>query len=125
MRKVHMESNLDPSRRAMLSTLIAVAGTALFPQSDPSAQVTGSAPRPFRVGIPQPKIDRILTRVREAEWPDRLDASDLRYGVSWDYMRALADTGQEILTGANRRLTSIDILSFSRELRATIFISIT
>jgi len=91
MRKVHMESNLNPSRRAMLSTLIAVAGTALFPQSDPSAQVTGSAPRPFRVGIPQPKIDRILTRVREAEWPDRLDASDLRYGVSWDYMRALAD----------------------------------
>ena len=40
--------------------------------------------------IPQPKIDRILTRVREAEWPDRLDAPDLRYGVNWDYMKALA-----------------------------------
>jgi epoxide hydrolase len=42
------------------------------------------------VDIPQANIDRILTRVREAEWPDRLDAPDLRYGVSWDYMKALA-----------------------------------
>src|SRR5262249_852859 len=28
-------------------------------------------------------------RVREAEWPDRLDAPNTKYGVNWDYMRAL------------------------------------
>ena len=77
-----------PSRRALNGMLIAAASSSLLPDSNAFAQ--GSAPRPFRVDIPQPKIDRILTRVREAEWPDRLDAPDLRYGVSWDYMKALA-----------------------------------
>ena len=54
------------------------------------AQNAASAPRPFRVNIPQERVDRILGRVRDAEWPDRLDAPDLRYGVNWDYMKALA-----------------------------------
>src|SRR6516164_11743710 len=79
-----------PSRRLMNGMLIAAAGSSLLPQSDALAQAADSAPRPFRVDIAQAKIDRILTRVREAEWPDRLDASDRRYGVSWDYMKALA-----------------------------------
>src|SRR6476620_8060492 len=51
---------------------------------------TGSALRPFRVDIPQSTIDRILNRVRDTQWPDRLDASDWRYGANWDYMKALA-----------------------------------
>jgi len=76
-----------PSRRTLNGMLIAAASSSLLP-SNVFAQ--GSAPRPFRVDIPQAKIDRILTRVREAEWPDRLDAPDLRYGVNWDYMKALA-----------------------------------
>jgi pimeloyl-ACP methyl ester carboxylesterase len=50
----------------------------------------GSAPRPFRVDIPQATIDRILNRVRDTQWPDRLDATDWRYGANWDYMKALA-----------------------------------
>ncbi len=49
-----------------------------------------SAPRPFRVAIPPPVIDRILARVRDARWPDRLDAADWSYGVNWDYMKELA-----------------------------------
>jgi microsomal epoxide hydrolase len=53
------------------------------------AQNMGSDPRPFRIDIPQERIDHILSRVREAEWPDRLDAPDTRYGISWDYMKAL------------------------------------
>src|SRR6266853_650178 len=40
--------------------------------------------------FPQAAIDRILNRVREAHWPDRLEASDWRYGANWDYMKALA-----------------------------------
>jgi epoxide hydrolase len=49
-----------------------------------------SAPRPFRVAIPQRKIDRILRRVRDAQWPDRLDGSQWQYGANWDYMKELA-----------------------------------
>jgi epoxide hydrolase len=52
--------------------------------------LTDSAPRPFRVDIPQATIDRILNRVRDTQWPDRLDATDWRYGANWDYMKALA-----------------------------------
>jgi epoxide hydrolase len=69
--------------------LFAAASFRLLSQGELHAQAS-SAPRPFRVDIPQAKIDRILARVRDAEWPDRLDAPDLRYGVSWDYMKALA-----------------------------------
>ena len=79
-----------PSRRALLATIVAAAGSPLLAQRDLYAQVAGPAPRPFRVDIPQVTIDRILNRVREAQWPDRLEAPDLRYGVSWDYMKALA-----------------------------------
>jgi len=49
-----------------------------------------SSPRPFRVAIPQKTIDHILARVRDARWPDRLDADDWRYGANWDYMKELA-----------------------------------
>jgi hypothetical protein len=45
--------------------------------------------RPFRVAIPKHTIDRILARVREARWPDRLDGG-WQYGVNWDYMKELA-----------------------------------
>jgi len=69
---------------------VAALGSPLLPQPTLFAQSAASAPSPFRVNIPQATIDRILARVREAEWPDRLDAPDLRYGVSWDYMRNLA-----------------------------------
>lgn len=80
-----------PSRRALLATIVAAAGSPLLAQQDLYAQVAGPAPRPFRVDIPQAAIDRILNRVREAQWPDRLDASDWRYGANWEYMRALAE----------------------------------
>jgi microsomal epoxide hydrolase len=53
-------------------------------------QGEGSAVRPFRVNISQLTVDRILARVRESRWPDRMNASDWRYGTNWDYMRELA-----------------------------------
>jgi microsomal epoxide hydrolase len=70
--------------------LLAAVASPLVPSRDLFAQVAGPAPAPFRVDIPQATIDRILKRVREAQWPDRLDASDWRYGANWDYMKALA-----------------------------------
>src|ERR1700674_4817196 len=90
MSTIYTKMGLQPSRRTMNAMFLAALGSPLLPQPSLFAQSAASAPRPFRVNIPQATIDRILTRVREAEWPDRLDAPDLRYGVSWDYMRALA-----------------------------------
>jgi hypothetical protein len=83
----------DPgmSRRTFNALLLSAAGTPLLAPKPPDAQAVSSAPRPFRVEIPQGKIDRILSQVRDAEWPGRLDAPDLRYGVSWDYMSELAN----------------------------------
>src|SRR5437867_2858433 len=46
--------------------------------------------RPFKVDVPQAVIKRILSRVRSARLPDRLDSSDWRYGANWDYMKSLA-----------------------------------
>ncbi len=46
--------------------------------------------RPFRIAIPQATLDRILRRVREAQWPDRLAATGWEYGANWDYMKDLA-----------------------------------
>src|SRR6266700_1234133 len=82
-------SNLRPTRRSVNSMLLAAASGPLLPRA-PHAEDTASAPRPFRIDIPQAKIEHIRARVREAEGPDRLDAPDTRYGVNWDYMKALA-----------------------------------
>jgi pimeloyl-ACP methyl ester carboxylesterase len=88
-----MESVATPrlSRRALLETFLAAGSLPLLVESRADAQVSGAAPRPFRVNIPQATIDRILNRVRETRWPARLEASDWRYGANWDYMKALAE----------------------------------
>ena len=83
-------SGPQPSRRTVSSMLLAAAGAPLFAGAPLRAEETASAPRPFRVDIPQAKIDHIRNRVRDAEWPDRLDAPDMRYGDNWDYMKTLA-----------------------------------
>ena len=88
------------SRRELLETLVAVGCIPLLAEGSAMAQSTsngnqeaaaGAAPRPFRVDIPQATVDRILNRVRDTRWPDRLDSPDWRYGANWDYMKALAD----------------------------------
>ncbi len=76
------------SRRTLLATLLAATASPLLPGGPLNAQ---SAPRPFRIDIPQATLDRILNRVREAQFPDRLDGNDWRYGTDWDYMKALAN----------------------------------
>src|SRR5439155_12494783 len=82
-RMVESDAVLRPliSRRAFLATVPAAgfAGVQLL---------AAAAPRPFHIDIPQSTINRILKRVKEARWPDRLDSSDWRYGANWDYMKA-------------------------------------
>ena len=78
-----MSNEAKPTRR---NTLL---GLAAMPLMAPAVRGE-AAPRPFRIAVPQRKIDRILARVREAQWPDRLDGSQWQYGVNWDYMKELA-----------------------------------
>jgi microsomal epoxide hydrolase len=68
---------------------LALAQLAAVSQSRLGAQPAG--PRSFSVHIPEAKIRQILRRVRETRWPERMDATDWRYGVSWDYMKQLVD----------------------------------
>jgi hypothetical protein len=76
------------NRRALL---LATAGAAFLPRSAALAQ-DSAMPRPFRIDVPQATIDRILSRVRGARWPARLDATDWRYGANWDYMKSPRST---------------------------------
>jgi len=70
--------------------ILGAIGSLLLPQPTVFAESSASRLKPFRVNIPQARIDHIIKRVREAEWPDRLDADDWRYGANSDYMRSLA-----------------------------------
>jgi pimeloyl-ACP methyl ester carboxylesterase len=83
-----MPNMVRPSRRTLNAMLLAAAGSTMVGPGNLFAE--GASPTPFRIDIPQATIDRILSRVREAQWPDRLDTSDWRYGTNWDYMKALA-----------------------------------
>jgi len=78
------------SRRTASAMLLGTAGSLLLPGRVVFAEAGNSKLKPFRVNVPQAKIDHILKKVREAEWPDRLDTDGWAYGANWDYMRALA-----------------------------------
>src|SRR3954471_14364019 len=71
-------------RRSLLQMLCAGAVQRLTADTGAPA-----APRPFRVAVPKQTLDRILNRVREAHWPDRLDGA-WQYGANWDYLKELA-----------------------------------
>ena len=83
------DSSGKTSRRSMLASLPVAAGLPILTQTIATAQAGG--PRPFRVEIQKATIDRILRRVKEFRWPDRLDANDWRYGADWDYMKTLPE----------------------------------
>lgn len=78
------------SRRTAGSMILGTIGSLLLPQHALFAESSNPRLKPFRVNIPQAKIDHIIKRVREAQWPDRLDVDDWRYGANWDYMRSLS-----------------------------------
>ena len=78
----------DSSPKTSRRSIIASAGVPLLAAHATAAP--SSALRPFRVQAPDAVLNRILRRVRESRFPDRLDAKDWRYGVDWDYMKSLA-----------------------------------
>src|SRR5205807_4853973 len=87
LRELTMESdgNRNLSRRAVLAMPLLAAALPILEQPSLASEVHGTAPRPFRVNIPEATIRHILNRVRDTRWPDRLDATDWRYGANWDY----------------------------------------
>src|SRR5262245_18371330 len=71
------------NRRDVLSLVPAAFSLSLFRQN--------SVIRPFKVDVPQGTINRILARVKSTRFPDRLEATDWRYGANWDYMKSLTE----------------------------------
>jgi epoxide hydrolase len=82
---MEFDDSSDKSRRDLLRLVPAAPLSLPF-----LAKGQRVAAQPFRVDIPQSTIDRILKRVREARWPDRLEGGDWRYGANWDYLKELA-----------------------------------
>jgi hypothetical protein len=70
------------SRRTVGSMIFGTIGSLLLPQHSVFAESSASRLKPFRVDVPQAKIDEIRKRVRDARWPARLDADDWRYGTN-------------------------------------------
>jgi pimeloyl-ACP methyl ester carboxylesterase len=69
-----------------------LAASRLLGATTSTGATVSAGPKAFRVDIPQSTINRILKRVKDARWPDRIeDATDWRYGANWDYMKALAE----------------------------------
>jgi pimeloyl-ACP methyl ester carboxylesterase len=65
---------------------------AAVPYSVPLlAQSKSASVRQFRIAVPQKTLDRIIGRVRETRFPERLDTNDWSYGANWDYMKELVD----------------------------------
>lgn len=87
---VNNNSIVQCSRRTAGSMILGTLGSSLLPLHRVFAESSASHLKPFRVNIPQAKVDHIIRRVRAAQWPDRLGQDDWRYGANWDYMRSLA-----------------------------------
>src|SRR5215471_7574079 len=77
-----------PSRRAVMQLVPASMGIPLMAQH---LGTESNRSEPFEIAIPDATIKRILRRVRETRFPERLDSSDWRYGADWNYMKALTD----------------------------------
>jgi pimeloyl-ACP methyl ester carboxylesterase len=91
------ESGQHPNpvtRRAVLGALIGAAAAPLAAQATNAGKSSAETPsglRPFRIAVPQADIDRILRRLRDTRWPDRIEATGWEYGANWNYMKELAD----------------------------------
>ena len=65
---------------------------------------------PFKVAIPDAKLDELKRRLRAINWPHDMANDDWRYGANGDYMRGLVDYW---LNGYDWRAQEREINSFS------------
>ncbi|MGD1094287.1 MAG: epoxide hydrolase family protein [Bryobacteraceae bacterium] len=70
--------------------LLRLAAAASTPSaSAQSRHESADGVHPFKVSVKQATINRIMSRIRDTRWPDRMEADDWRYGANWDYMKSL------------------------------------
>ena len=75
------------SRRALLAN--AGAALALSAPAARAAETLSAGLRPFRIDVPQARLDRIMARVRDVEWPDAPAGDPWKYGTSLPVMQDL------------------------------------
>lgn len=80
------------SRRGLLKTAQLLPLAALLPSAAAADSKGGASMSviPFRVDVPQKRLDHVLNRIRDADWPDVPEASDpWHHGASEPAMKDL------------------------------------
>jgi microsomal epoxide hydrolase len=86
-----------------LAAVLPLAGgltTAVDTKAETSGGTIMKNVAPFKIDVPQARLDRVLARIRDAEWPDVPAGEPWQYGTSVDAMRDLA---QYLVTGYDWR----------------------
>jgi len=47
--------------------------------------------KPFKVDVPDSVLQKIYSRIRDANWPGPVGPGDWEFGVSYPYMKDLVD----------------------------------
>lgn len=83
------------SRRAVVGAAATLPLVGALPQMAAAAEtksVNGVTITPFKIDVPQQRLDTIMNRVKTAEWPDRPDVEDAwAFGASYDAMKDMVD----------------------------------
>ena len=83
----------NPSRRDVLAAGAQITAAALAPGvAMAAAPALPAGVTPFRLNVPQARIDRIMARVKDVEWPDAPQVADpWAYGAGLENMKELVD----------------------------------
>ena len=85
------------SRRDILKTASALPLAGLLPAAEAATVPNGGSEmnvKPFKIAVPQARLDWIAQRVKEAEWPDVPDGQPWQYGTSAAAMKDLVQYWQ-------------------------------
>jgi pimeloyl-ACP methyl ester carboxylesterase len=89
------DSPTEMSRRAVIGAAAALPLASALPQMAQAATTVspGGIPiTPFKIDVPQARLDYIASRLRNAEWPDKPDVEDpWAFGASYDVMKDVVD----------------------------------
>ena len=75
---------------SIVSVSTAAISNVVLSQSESSPPTRSSKAVPFKINVPQARLNRILERVRNCEWPDEPAKGGWEYGPNLSYMKELA-----------------------------------
>lgn len=81
---------LSHTRRDLLAATMAAGVSALTAPSHAIATNSMNAIRPFRIAVPQEKVDDLRRRILATQWPERETVADNSQGVPLSLMQELA-----------------------------------